>query len=310
MTTDEGRGAADVLVTGGSGLVGRWLVRSLLEAGRRVRVLSRVTRPAGQPGASSYVGDLTTGGGLTEAVRGCSAVFHCAAEKRAVDAMEAVNVRGTTTLFELADDAGVELFCHLSSVGVIGKTNQLVADEATPCSPMNAYETTKLAAERVVSRGLRRGRVVILRPTNVFDASTLGGLLDRSLPARIKWFLKGQESSHFVYVKDVAAAGAFFLDYRPAAPVETFIVSCDEEPRVAYREIQAIAATALASSPRPVRASAPAAVPYWIRRLRLGDTNLGNIVYSSRKLRAAGFNPPYGIEGGVRDALAASVKNI
>jgi uncharacterized protein YbjT (DUF2867 family) len=63
-----------VLVTGGSGVLGRRVVARLRERGADVRVLSR--RPGGEPGRVQ--GDLETGAGLTEAVAGVDVIVHCA----------------------------------------------------------------------------------------------------------------------------------------------------------------------------------------------------------------------------------------
>ncbi|MBF6316363.1 NAD(P)H-binding protein [Nocardia cyriacigeorgica] len=79
-----------VLVTGGTGKLGRAVVERLTDRGREVRVLSRT------PGAGRAVGDLRTGTGLEEAVEGVDVVVHCAttygrgdvvAARRLVDAI-------------------------------------------------------------------------------------------------------------------------------------------------------------------------------------------------------------------------------
>jgi nucleoside-diphosphate-sugar epimerase len=222
--------------------------------------------------------------------------------------MEAVNVNGTKTLFDAADGEGVEFFCHLSSVGVIGRTRLPVVDEDAPCNPMNEYERTKFAAEQAVSRGLSQGRVVILRPTNVFDAATLQEMLGSSFLKRVEMFVKGRESTHLVYVEDVAAAAVFFLDATTESSVDKFIVSSDEERPMTYRDLQSLVASITSKAVPRARLSAPPAVPYWIRRLRRGSTNFGTIIYSSGMLRRAGFEMPYGVAAGIRDAFARAVQ--
>jgi uncharacterized protein YbjT (DUF2867 family) len=62
----------EVLVTGGSGSLGRRVVDRLRVAGREVRVLSR----SGRPG--TVRGDLSTGENLEAAVRGVDTIVHCA----------------------------------------------------------------------------------------------------------------------------------------------------------------------------------------------------------------------------------------
>ncbi|WP_344605680.1 SDR family oxidoreductase [Sporichthya brevicatena] len=77
--------SAAILVTGGTGTVGRKLVRKLVAAGRDVRVLSRKDRPGVEPGTPKlpdwpdwFVGDLRTGHGLAKALEGVGIVVHCA----------------------------------------------------------------------------------------------------------------------------------------------------------------------------------------------------------------------------------------
>ncbi len=74
-----------ILVTGGTGTLGRKLVRKLVAAGRDVRVLSRKDRPGIEPGSPKlpdwpdwFVGDLRTGVGLPKALEGVGIVVHCA----------------------------------------------------------------------------------------------------------------------------------------------------------------------------------------------------------------------------------------
>lgn len=74
-----------ILVTGGTGTLGRKLVRKLVAAGRDVRVLSRKDRPGIDPATPKlpdwpdwFVGDLRTGAGLGKALEGVGIVVHCA----------------------------------------------------------------------------------------------------------------------------------------------------------------------------------------------------------------------------------------
>lgn len=74
-----------ILVTGGTGTLGRKLVRKLVAAGRDVRVLSRRDRPGIDPATPKlpdwpdwYVGDLRSGAGLSKALEGVGIVAHCA----------------------------------------------------------------------------------------------------------------------------------------------------------------------------------------------------------------------------------------
>ena len=301
MSTDR----ADILTTGGTGLVGRSIVRRLLAAGRKVRVISRGADSASHPGVVICRGDFTVRSDLQAAMQGCDAVFHCAAEKRDARDMTAVNVDGTRQLLEIATELRIEFLCYLSSVGVIGKTRAAIVDEDSACRPMTAYGRTKLAAERILGRGLAGGRVVILRPTNVFGPETLQPWLENSIRNRLRLFLKGRERSHLVYVEDIAAVAEHCLRVPSSQNVETFIVSSDEELAGSNAEVQGALATMLESAPGPGRVSLPLAIPHCLRLLRDGGSNIGSLIYSAGKLRRAGVRLPYGLRGGLNDVVEA-----
>jgi nucleoside-diphosphate-sugar epimerase len=294
-----------ILVTGGTGFVGRSLVGKLVAGGQTVRILSRSGNSPEHPSISVCRGDLTSYKDLKAAIEGCKVVFHCAAEKADEDMMMAVNVTATRNLFELSSDMRIRYFCHLSSVGVIGKTRLRLVDESAACNPMNEYEATKLAAEEIVRRGLDEGRVVILRPTNIFGPETLRPMLRQSFLSQVRAFLKGNECAHLVYVEDVVAAAMCWMQTAPAKAVETFIVSSDEESGNAHRDIQTLLASRVQTAPHPAKLSAPLFAPYCARLLRHGKTNYGDVIYSSSKIRRAGFNFPYGLRAGINDALNA-----
>jgi uncharacterized protein YbjT (DUF2867 family) len=97
-----------VVVTGGTGTLGRSVVRELREAGAEVRVLSR------RAGDGHVVGDLTTGAGLDDAVRGVGAIVHCATDTR----VPRNDVTGIRNLTEAAHRHGAPHLVYVSIVGV------------------------------------------------------------------------------------------------------------------------------------------------------------------------------------------------
>lgn len=103
-----------VLVTGGTGTLGRAVVHTLLDAGLTPRVLSR--RPASPhvPEAVQWaIGDLLTGEGLEDALAGVSAVVHCA-----TDARQGTDVEAAARLMTAARAAQVPHLVYISIVGV------------------------------------------------------------------------------------------------------------------------------------------------------------------------------------------------
>ena len=130
--------AAPVLVTGGTGTLGRLVVARLRAAGGTVRVLSRQPRePAG--GVEQVTGDLATGAGIEAAVDGVDTVVHCAGGPTG-DGDKARH------LVRAAAPAGVG---HLVLVSVVGADRVPVVGRADRA--MFGYYAAKLDSERVVA---------------------------------------------------------------------------------------------------------------------------------------------------------------
>jgi uncharacterized protein YbjT (DUF2867 family) len=169
--------AAPVLVTGGTGTLGRLVVPRLRAAGCEVRVLSRRRRELGE-GIEVVTGDLATGEGIDAAVAGAGVVVHCAGS-RTGDEVKAGH------LVRAASPAGVRHLVFISVVGAdrVPQTGRL--DRA-----MFGYFGTKLAAERVVAgSGLPW---TTLRATQFFDlmfltVSQLARLPVAPVPAGIRF---------------------------------------------------------------------------------------------------------------------------
>lgn len=105
-----------ILVTGGTGALGRPTVARLIESGHHVRILSR--RPA--QGDDWVQGDLSTGTGLLQAVNGIDAIVHAGSATRQPWKYHATDVIGTRRLLAMAREAGVRHAVYISIVGMEG----------------------------------------------------------------------------------------------------------------------------------------------------------------------------------------------
>lgn len=145
---------AEILVTGGTGTLGRVLVARLRERGHEPRVLSR------HPGPGRTVGDLETGAGIAAALRGVDAVVH-AASRPGHDVAQA-----RTLLDALAGEgAGAP---HLVFVSIVG------ADRV----PLGYYRNKVRVEEMIAAAG---GPWTVLRATQFHDLlATLFGVLGRA----------------------------------------------------------------------------------------------------------------------------------
>ena len=129
---------ARVLVTGGTGTLGREIVKLLRDGGHDVRIMSRRPQPASLPPqtewAQAYIG---TGTGLVEAVRDVQVIFHAASATGFSREGRHVDVEGTRLLLEAARQANVSHVINISIVGI----------DRIPFS----YYQMKLAAEKVIA---------------------------------------------------------------------------------------------------------------------------------------------------------------
>jgi uncharacterized protein YbjT (DUF2867 family) len=130
--------SAPILVTGGTGTLGRLVIPRLREADRTVRVLSRHSHKDAD-GVEFVTGDLDTGEGIEAAVDGAEIIVHCAGSNKG-DGDKA------QTLVRAAARAGTP---HVVDISVVG------ADRVPQASAIDralfGYFGSKLAAERVIA---------------------------------------------------------------------------------------------------------------------------------------------------------------
>ena len=126
---------ARVLVTGGTGVLGREVVPRLVEAKHTVRVMSRRSGESNALGDVEWAkADIMTGEGLTDAVRDVEVIVHCASSP--FKKTKETDVEGTRKLLAAAKAAGVSNFYYISIVGI---------DRIK-----YGYYNAKLAAEKVI----------------------------------------------------------------------------------------------------------------------------------------------------------------
>src|SRR5438034_1968154 len=127
-----------ILITGGTGTLGRLIVPRLRDDSCKVRVLSRRSRADGE-GIEFVTGDLATGEGIEAAVEGAEIIVHCAGSSKG-DEDKALN------LVRAASRAGAR---HLVYISVVGADRIPVVSGVDRA--MFGYFASKLAAERVVA---------------------------------------------------------------------------------------------------------------------------------------------------------------
>lgn len=238
-----------VLVTGGTGFIGSYVLRKLKGTEHSVRILTR----SGSQNDLAVRGDnfevvkgnIRDRASLAEPMKGCDAVIHLVgiiqeAPSRGVT-FESIHAEGSQNVVEVAKEAGVRSFVHMSANG------------ARP-DGVSRYQTTKWEAEQAVE-GAGFDNFAIFRPSIVFGrpdpgrpefASDLVRQLVKPFPI-LPVFGDGTFRMQPVAVESLADAMVQALDSQ--IPDATFDVA---GPRaLPYTEILDVLALAMGSKPKP-----------------------------------------------------------
>lgn len=213
-TRPQGRGAP-VVVTGGTGILGREVARALLAAGDQVRIVARRTPPEWEkiPGASYVVADISQPI-AADVMAGAQAIVHCAAETAGRwDQHQRNTIDATEEVVRAAAAANVKRMIHVSSISVMA-----VPAKGEPLSESTPFEANsrtggpnawgKIESERLaVARCKESGiDLRVVRPSALIDYRSFDppGLLGRRLG---NIFVAVGMPSHKLGVVDVVFSG-------------------------------------------------------------------------------------------------------
>ena len=207
----------NVLVTGGTGFLGRRIVERLLAEGRAVTVLARTPAPdLEQRGVRFIRASLDDAESVRAACAGIEVVFHVAAKVgvwgRYGDFFH-TNVLGTRTLLEGCRAHGVSRLVYTSTPSVVYNGHDLAgADESLPLTTNcpSPYPLTKAIAERdVLAANSATLRTVALRPHLIWgvgDPHLVPRLLDRARAGRLRIVGEGKNRVDMVHIENAVDA--------------------------------------------------------------------------------------------------------
>ncbi len=240
-----------ILVTGGTGLVGTYLLYELTRKGHKVRAL---LRPGKKPYQTCRLfaclsadyeklinqvewveGDVLDPFSLQQAMQGVDQVYHCAAmvsfNPRDLKPMLAVNITGTANVVNACLENNVKKLLHVSSIASLGQAekDELIDENAKWKTSRNnsGYAISKYGGEREVWRGIEEGlNAVIVNPSVIIGAGChhkATNQLFHGIKKFLPFYTEGING--YVDVRDVVSAMILLMD-SPASG-ERFVLNAE-----------------------------------------------------------------------------------
>ena len=220
-----------ILVTGGAGFIGSHIVEHF-QGKAEIRVLDNLRsgylHNIAPFNAEFIEGSILDKEVLARAMDGVDYVFHLAAMisvpesmLKPVECVE-INTIGTLNVLEAAAQAGVKKMCLSTSAAIYGDNPIVPKREEMFPEPKSPYAETKLSDEYYCGIYTREGKLktACLRYFNVFGphqdpksqyAAAIPIFVSKALKGEpITIFGDGEQTRDFIYVKDIAAANAYF----------------------------------------------------------------------------------------------------
>jgi farnesol dehydrogenase len=228
-----------VLVTGGSGYLGRAIARALARDGHTPIVFSRRATQSGSPG-QLVDGDIRRADDVERAARGVDAICHTAALvsvwRARRDDFDETNVAALRTVIDVCRATNIPRLVYTSSFLALPP-----ADGTTPLEA-NDYQRTKVAAREIARHAAASGTPivslfpgVIYGPGQITEGNLVGRLLRDHLQRRLPGLIGADRPWSFSYIDDVAAAHVGALTR--ASVDSEYVVGGENAPQIRVFEI-------------------------------------------------------------------------
>jgi nucleoside-diphosphate-sugar epimerase len=224
-----------IIVTGGSGFLGRHLLRALKAAGHQVVKNIDIHPSPENPDFQTVIADVRDADRMKQEIRDADVVFHLAS---LIEAGESVkfpqkfvdfNISGTVSVLEAMKENHVPIFSFSSSAAIYGEPLRTPIKEDDRTMPINPYGMTKLAMEALVSSYVATAGMtgIALRYFNLYGPEEHHEPETHAIPRFIKQIYNGEEVTvwgkgehlrDFIYISDIVDAHLTALDLAQREP--------------------------------------------------------------------------------------------
>lgn len=313
-----------ILVTGGSGMIGRAIIRRLAD---KADIRAPVRTAGTSVGGKEVIFDLANENesDYDSLVAGCETVIHCAALVHHANAPREdyaiYNVRATRLLAAAAERARVKTFVFLSTSAVYGDGPFVDATESTKLSLDTPYALSKSNCEEALRRCDELRRRIILRPALVYGSGDRGNMqaLIRQIEKR-KYFHVGGNAAckSLIHADDLALAVELCLQQVPAG---FHVLNVANPEPIGVIELANIIASRLGQPappvvPQPLVAFGAAAAEKLLgKKAPLTPEKLRKLTTSTtlsvqELVKATGFSPQVTVTAGIGDEISSLENDI
>jgi nucleoside-diphosphate-sugar epimerase len=239
------------LVTGGTGFIGRHLVKALVEGGRDVKCLIRKTSQNNNLenlAVELACGDLLDKDSLNNAVSGVNIIYHLGGEVYSPKVKDyyKINVQGTKNLLEACLSHRIEKFIYFSSIAAAGPNPNRckLLSEEDACNPITPYGKSKLEAELSVRNfsNTYGFSAAILRLPIVYGPGQSGDvtrIFEMIKRGHFIYFGNGENIKSLCHIKNVIY-GSILVEAYKESMSEIFYLA-DDHPHTIKEIVQTIA---------------------------------------------------------------------
>ncbi len=238
-----------IIVTGGSGFLGRHLCRTLVQKGYQVKNIDLRDNPE----VETVIADIKDIAKMKQEIKDAEIVFHLAA---LIEAGESVkfpqrfvdtNISGSVAILEAMRENGVKTLIFSSSAAIYGEPLKTPIQEDDRTIPINPYGMTKLAMEALLSSYVSSYGMtgIALRYFNLYGPGEAHEPETHAIPRFVRQISEGSEVTvwgegqhqrDYIHILDVVAAhlNAIELAYQQPNKYHYFNLSAEQPASVAH----------------------------------------------------------------------------